>query len=219
MGAGGEGDNRGWDSWMASLTQWTWVWVNSGVGDGQGGLVCCDSWGRKESDTTEWLNWSEQKSRMCDLDEKRESEIWFNTVHLVEMPFFWPNPTMYALNIHKHLQWNLGSSSRNRNLIKQGLIFSRKMSVGELLGLGEVSTMSHVIGRALGSFQLSASWGWGLCPRNLRALLVVCKRRGRKSCRGAFWNLLSDLYLEFLGHHCLHGGSSVVFKWAHCQAK
>ena len=25
--AGGEGDNRGWDGWMASLTQWTWVWV------------------------------------------------------------------------------------------------------------------------------------------------------------------------------------------------
>ena len=28
-----------------------------GVGDGQGGLVCCDSWGRKDSDKTEWLNW------------------------------------------------------------------------------------------------------------------------------------------------------------------
>ena len=28
--AGEEGDNRGWDGWMASLTQWTWVWVNSG---------------------------------------------------------------------------------------------------------------------------------------------------------------------------------------------
>ena len=27
---GGEGDNRGWDGWMASQTQWTWVWVNSG---------------------------------------------------------------------------------------------------------------------------------------------------------------------------------------------
>ena len=26
---GGEGDNRGWDGWMASPTQWTWVWVNS----------------------------------------------------------------------------------------------------------------------------------------------------------------------------------------------
>ena len=30
LGAGGEGDGRGWDDWMASLTQWTWVWVNSG---------------------------------------------------------------------------------------------------------------------------------------------------------------------------------------------
>ena len=29
------------------------------VGDGQGGLVCCDSWGHKESDTTERLNWTE----------------------------------------------------------------------------------------------------------------------------------------------------------------
>ena len=29
-----------------------------GIGDGQGGLACCGSWGRKESDTTEWLNWT-----------------------------------------------------------------------------------------------------------------------------------------------------------------
>ena len=27
---GGEGDDRGWDGWMASLTQWTWVWASSG---------------------------------------------------------------------------------------------------------------------------------------------------------------------------------------------
>ena len=31
MGAGGKGDDRGWDGWMASLTWWTWVWVNSGI--------------------------------------------------------------------------------------------------------------------------------------------------------------------------------------------
>ena len=30
LGAGGEGDDRGWDGWMASLTWCTWVWVNSG---------------------------------------------------------------------------------------------------------------------------------------------------------------------------------------------
>ena len=35
-------------------SQWT-----PGVGDGQGGLACCDSWGRKESDTSERLIWSE----------------------------------------------------------------------------------------------------------------------------------------------------------------
>ena len=29
LGAGGEGDDRGWDGWMASPTWWTWVWVNS----------------------------------------------------------------------------------------------------------------------------------------------------------------------------------------------
>ena len=29
LGAGGEGDDPGWDGWMASRTRWTWVWVNS----------------------------------------------------------------------------------------------------------------------------------------------------------------------------------------------
>jgi len=52
-----EGDNRGWDGWMALLAQWTWIWVNSGSWWSQGGLVCCSPWGRKELDTTELLNW------------------------------------------------------------------------------------------------------------------------------------------------------------------
>ena len=55
---GGEGDDRGWDGWMASLTQWTWVWVNSRSYDGQGGLVCYSPWVCKESDMTEHLNWT-----------------------------------------------------------------------------------------------------------------------------------------------------------------
>ena len=55
----GEEDDGGWDDWMASPTRWTWVWVNSGFFDGQEGLVCYSSWGCKESDTTEWLNWTD----------------------------------------------------------------------------------------------------------------------------------------------------------------
>ena len=30
LGAGGEGDSRGWDGWTTSLTQWTWIWASSG---------------------------------------------------------------------------------------------------------------------------------------------------------------------------------------------
>ena len=41
------------DNWMASPNLGDEVEESLGVGDGQGGLACCDSWGRKESDTTE----------------------------------------------------------------------------------------------------------------------------------------------------------------------
>ena len=36
-----------------------------GVGDGQGGLACCSPWGCKESDTTQWLNWTEMLFTSC----------------------------------------------------------------------------------------------------------------------------------------------------------
>ena len=50
-----EDEMAGWHHWLNECEfEWT-----PGVGDGQGGLACYDSWGRKESDTTERLNWSE----------------------------------------------------------------------------------------------------------------------------------------------------------------
>ena len=48
---------RGWDGWMASLTQWTRLWVDCGSWWWTGRPVCCDSWGSKELDMTERLNW------------------------------------------------------------------------------------------------------------------------------------------------------------------
>ena len=59
LGAGGEGmtedEMAGWYHWLDGCeSEWT-----PGLGNGQGGLACCDSWGREESDTTEQLNWME----------------------------------------------------------------------------------------------------------------------------------------------------------------
>ena len=64
LGAGGEREDRGWDDWMASLTRWTWVWVNSGSWWWTGGLVSCGSWGHKESDMTELPNWLIMSSKI-----------------------------------------------------------------------------------------------------------------------------------------------------------
>ena len=57
IGGGGEGDDRGWDGWMASLTRWTWVWVNSGSlwwtgRPGMGSQRVGHDWATK-------LNWNE----------------------------------------------------------------------------------------------------------------------------------------------------------------
>ena len=57
MGAGGEGDDRGWDGCMASPTQWTWVWVNSGSWWWTGRLSMLWFMG-SQSHMTEWLNWT-----------------------------------------------------------------------------------------------------------------------------------------------------------------
>ena len=56
---GGEGGNRGWDGWMASPTQWTWVWVNSCSWWWTGKRGVLQFMGCKESNMTEWLNWTE----------------------------------------------------------------------------------------------------------------------------------------------------------------
>ena len=60
--------------WHRRLDGCEFVWT-PGVGDGQGGLACCDAWGCKESDTTEWLNWTELNMY------KNETRTSPNTIH------------------------------------------------------------------------------------------------------------------------------------------
>ena len=66
-----EDEMAGWHHWLDGREfEWTLV-----VGDGQGGLACCDSRGRKESDTTERLNWTELNQ--CTVKVKsRPYTVW-----------------------------------------------------------------------------------------------------------------------------------------------
>ena len=68
LGAGGEGDDRGWDGWMASWTKWTWVWVNSG------------SW---------W--WTGRPGVLWFMGSQRVGHDWGTELNVLTRPL-WPNP-------------------------------------------------------------------------------------------------------------------------------
>ena len=87
----------GWHHWPnGHESEWT-----PGVGDGQGGLVCCDSWGRKESDMTERLNWTELKAEEQVVLENKWSlkpfqAIILSDLHGIAFPII-PIQTLWVL--------------------------------------------------------------------------------------------------------------------------
>ena len=68
-------------------SEWT-----PGVGDGHGGLACCDSWGCKESDTTERLNWTEYKqsnlTKYCNITLWSDCPNFTPSKNVRKFPFF-----------------------------------------------------------------------------------------------------------------------------------
>ena len=78
LGAGGEGEDRGWDGWMASLTQWAWVWVNSGSWwwTGRPGVMRFMGSQRVGHDWATELNWTEWKDIPC---------LWVGRINIVKM--------------------------------------------------------------------------------------------------------------------------------------
>ena len=85
--AGGEGDDRGWDGWMASPTQWTWVWVNSGSlwWTGRPGVLRFMGVQRVGHDWVTELNWTERslqeirdtKGTVKDKDGLNKGQKWY----------------------------------------------------------------------------------------------------------------------------------------------
>ena len=80
LGAGGEGDDRGWDGWMASLTRWMWVWVNSG------------SW---------W--WTGRPGVLRFTGSKRVGHDWVTELHWTEHVNLWYFSFYFHLT---HFYWN-----------------------------------------------------------------------------------------------------------------
>ena len=92
LGAGGEGDDRGWDGWMASLTRWTWVWGNSRSWwwTGRPGVLWFTGSQRVRHDWATDLIWSDligskcQYLKMSLLDESGHlASIYFSVVNRV----------------------------------------------------------------------------------------------------------------------------------------
>ena len=93
-----EDEMAGWNHWLDGCEfEWT-----PGVGDRQGGLACFDSWGHKELDTTEWLNWNNTSRapgtgtlQRCAWMGTLQEQLFY-TVIIIHSVF--PNPLSPAFN-------------------------------------------------------------------------------------------------------------------------
>ena len=118
-----EGDNRGWDDWMASLTQWTWVWVNSGSWwwTGRPGVLRFMGSQRVGHDWATELNWLTGILIHCFLcfEEQKSLHLGNSTqpcrVDIVPLVLF-QDSVPYSLSV---LLSHLYSSHQNTNSINQ----------------------------------------------------------------------------------------------------
>ena len=100
-----EGNDRGWDGWMASPTWWTWVWAGSGgVGDGQGSLVCCILGVAKSR--IRLSNWTELKEAKSRIRLSNWTELKKFDPNFFRFRFLLPNILILAhhpLSLPRHL--------------------------------------------------------------------------------------------------------------------
>jgi len=129
-----EDEMAGWHHQLDGCeSEWT-----PGVGDGQGGLACCDSWGCEESDTTEWLNWTDRHWTRSPLSPwvigKKTKNQPNNNEH-----FEHPDGSL-NLFITKENQapwWNGYSTSEARNkLILEHLTYQIEMKLSKTTRVG-----------------------------------------------------------------------------------
>ena len=88
--------------WHHRLDGHEFEWT-PGFGDGQGGLMCCNSWGRKESDTTERVYWTELPSNGSAMFVFRKREQWLCKWVLGIIAIFWTFKIISKLRMSKNI--------------------------------------------------------------------------------------------------------------------
>ena len=98
--AGREGDNRGWDVWMASLTWWLWVWASSRSWTGKPGVLQCMGLQRVGHDIATELNWRWNSSCMTAQSQ--------DTGSLLHLELNWN--ISFWVSVLQHSDWTTSST-------------------------------------------------------------------------------------------------------------
>ena len=110
LGAGGEGDDGGWDGWMASLTRWTWVWLNSGSWwwTGRPGVLWFMGSQRVRHNWATELKWTELNWITHNGKESEKEYIYIYMYNWTSL--------LYTLNIVNQLYFNL-KKAKNTEIV------------------------------------------------------------------------------------------------------
>ena len=122
LGAGGEGDDRGWDGWMASLTGWTWVWVNSGSWwwTGRPGVLRFMGLQRVGHDWATELNWTHAHDRGFPGGSDGEESAWMQESQVLFLG--WEDPLEKGMATHSNiLVWRIPWTEDPDGLLSIGL--------------------------------------------------------------------------------------------------
>ena len=120
LGAGGEGDNRGWDGWKASPTQWTWVWVNSGSWwwTGRPGVLRFMGLQRVGHDWATELNWPVCVNRTCGSNACHcgwwKDSLWFTKTEKLNKDLYWRSGAIESYRYTGFMQMNRINDMRRK---------------------------------------------------------------------------------------------------------